>query len=170
MSLYCSLSRSAASRIRGSMIPLHRHLQLPKRLMSTNNNSSNWRKNGTPEITFGVLLLSALAIDQVLQTRQEDARKNMLSELEVAIQDDERKEKFGSGILASKEKLFDCIVRRLPKYFDGSKSLTDVEVGDKVSVVEEFVGGDKMYHLCRIEKNGNTMVGWFPISCLEKLQ
>lgn len=138
--------------------------------MSTNNNSSNWRTNGIPEISFGAILLSALAIDQVLQIRQEVSRKKMLSALEVAIKDDEEKEKIGSEIIATKEKLFDCIVRRLPKFFDGSKSLTDVQIGDKVSVVEEFVGSDKMYHLCRIEKNGNTMVGWFPISCLEKLQ
>jgi len=169
MSLFRSFSRSAASRIRGS-IPLHSHRQHSKRLMSTQNNVSNWRTNGIPEISFGAILLSAVAIDQMLQSREEVSRKNMLSELEVAIQDDERKEQFGSRIIASKEKLFDCIVRRLPKYFDGSKSLTDVELGDKVSVVEEFVGSDKMYHLCRIEKNGNTMVGWFPISCLEKLQ
>lgn len=50
------------------------------------------------------------------------------------------------------------------------------KVGDEVKVLEERVGPDGMYHLCRLEKiheeRGTTAVtvGWFPISCLEKLK
>lgn len=88
--------------------------------------------------------------------------------------------------------LFSCVVRRIPKLFDGNKSLMNVHVGDKVDILEENVGPDGMYHFCRLKRDceggighdakndGNSdnkneesdnhyfNFGWFPIQCLEK--
>ena len=92
--------------------------------------------------------------------------------------------------------LYKCQIMKIPKYFDGTRSLQNVEVDDVVQVLKEFVGPDSNYHLCRIEKkklkdkaqteanNGNNEdqqnsliqkldatyhYGWFPVTCLKKM-
>ena len=78
---------------------------------------------------------------------------------------------------SSKPSLFQCRVMAVPKYFDGTKSLMGVEVGDVVDVLEEQVGPGGTYNLCRLvrqERDGKKesiiSVGWYPMSCLEKLK
>ena len=84
--------------------------------------------------------------------------------------------------------LYKCQVMKIPKYFDGTKSLKTVHVNDEVQIMQEFVGPDSSYHLCRIykeEERDDTKIenktfiekleakyeyGWFPVSCLKKLQ
>ena len=145
------------------------------------SNKPNWRQNGTPEIVIGTTILTLLGVDYYLQSEQEKSRQEIMSQLQNTIQQDEMKEKERSDLPSEEEtkamkSLFTCIVRRLPKYFDGSKCLMGVQVGDTVQVLEEHVGPDKMYHLCRLEKQnqkrGSTAVtvGWFPIQCLEKVK
>lgn len=95
--------------------------------------------------------------------------------------------------------LYQCDIIKIPKYFDGTKSLKNVNVGDVVHILKEFVGPDSNYHLCRIEKkiidgdNDKTKkegddknaedkhkafiqrldatynYGWFPVTCLKKI-
>ena len=86
--------------------------------------------------------------------------------------------------------LYKCQIMKIPKYFDGTKSLTNVQVNDEVDVIKEFIGPDSMYHLCRIDEkvkvnnkddegeSKKTMIeklettynyGWFPVSCLQRL-
>lgn len=75
---------------------------------------------------------------------------------------------------------FQCLVRRIPKQFDGHKCLTNLKVGDVVNVLQEGVGPDNKYNLCSIERTPaaasttshdekRISVGWFPCSCLEKI-
>jgi len=66
---------------------------------------------------------------------------------------------------------FQCIVKRIPIMFDGHLSLVGIEVNDIVDVLEENVGPDKLYNICRPLKavNESLPVGWFPKNCLEKI-
>jgi len=159
------------------------HVRRPKKSFTSGppkNTTPNWRQSGTPEIVIGTTILSLLALDHYLQNKQDESRRKFMSTLQAVIREDEISEKELNHNKPDNEEpeetksLFYCIVRRLPKYFDGSKCLKGVRVGDKVSVIQENVGPGGMYHLCRLEyvdeKRGITFVdvGWFPISCLEK--
>jgi len=146
----------------------------PRRFMTTQQKPT-WKQNGTPEIVIGTTLLTLLGIDYYLQKQQDASRKDIMVSLQSAIKHDETEKDTARETDLEKEKdmdkLFDCIVRRIPKYFDGSRCLMGVEVGDQVSILEEGVGPDGMYHLCRMQKaeSDAPVVGWFPTSCLEKL-
>ena len=156
------------------------HFKQPRRFMTTQQPKGNWKQNGTPEIIIGTTIFVLVGVDNYLQKQQEASRQEIMLNLKTAIRHDETKEKQKEedqvSIPPHKVKIFDCIVRRIPKYFDGNKSLMGVNVGDRVSILQESVGPDGMYHLCRLEKGKNRRkdgddapVGWFPISCLEKL-
>ena len=148
------------------------------RHFTTQEPKSNWKNNGVPEMIIGTTILALVGIDTLLQQQQEASKQEIILNLKSAMRNDEArdKEKSISDISSKRKTLFECVIRRIPKYFDGSKCLMNVEVGDKVSIIEERVGPDGMYHLCRLERNeekdvNNDIVqtGWFPISCLEKL-
>jgi len=166
----------------------------------TTANKGEWKRNGTPELIIGVTVFSLIGIDQFLQYTQKKNRENMLQELRLAVHEDTLNNNDqdmrqsdsdplpSSSALKEKEALFTCIIRRIPKLFDGTKSLMNVHVGDLVDILEENVGPDGMYHFCRVKKSsregqkGNgyayddendrsnqyIKAGWFPISCLEK--
>ena len=147
------------------------------------------RRNGTPEIAIGSIILTLAGIDYVLQGRNEDQRKEMYRQLEREVRRDEvatREEdkRILSQGLATRSK-FKCLIRRVPENFDGHKCLTDVQVGDVVNVIEEGVGPGGQYNLCSIERgmatsdnggkessesNMNVSIGWFPCSCLQKIE
>lgn len=146
-----------------------------KRFLSGQSNQrspSDWKHNGTPEIIIGITILSLLGIDHFLQKKQDETRRTLMSKLQAVIREDEILEKERNqntgdfDTVKDMKCLFLCTVRRLPKYFDGSKCLMGVEIGDQVGILQENVGPDGMYHLCRLERSDK--VGWFPISCLEK--
>jgi hypothetical protein len=72
---------------------------------------------------------------------------------------------------------FHCTIRRVPQNFDGHKCLQNVKVGDVVGVLDEGVGPGGQYNLCMIERvkelsydDPRFSIGWFPCSCLEKLE
>lgn len=67
---------------------------------------------------------------------------------------------------------FQCIVKRIPIMFDGHLSLVEIKENDIVDVLEESVGPDKLYNVCRpIKARGEPfLVGWFPKNCLEKIE
>jgi len=143
------------------------------------------RSNGTPEIVFGVGLLTLLAADQLLQSQQEaqhrSDREAVLKQLQYDVNADMAKERSDGHTLSAEEEsskpsLFQCRVMAVPKYFDGTKSLMGVEVGDIVDVLEEQIGPGSTYNLCRLvrqeegKKEVVVSVGWYPMSCLEKLK
>ena len=51
-----------------------------------------------------------------------------------------------------------------------------VEVGDVVDILEEQIGAGGTYNLCRLvrqeegKKEVVVSVGWYPMSCLEKVK
>lgn len=181
---YFSVTRFACqvrSTLRCEKHDLSRHSNaLLARPFSTQSSNGNWKRNGTPELIIGTAIIAVVGVDYVLQEQQEVSRIDIMHSLKTAIRQDEaeqsRMDEGNDKNNGDQEiELFDCIVKRIPKYFDGSKSLMGVAVGDKVSVLEERVGPDKMYHLCRLEKKAVEVdktvssIGWFPISCLEKI-
>ena len=144
------------------------------------------RRNGTPEIVFGGVVLAVVGIDYYLQQRNDQQRSEMIRRFEEEVKQDEevsRKEERelinNNGGAAMKPK-FQCVVRVVPQQFDGHKCLTNLKVGDVVNVLLEGVGPDNKYNLCSIERladssteageKHNISVGWFPCSCLEKIE
>ena len=144
------------------------------------------RRNGTPEIVFGGLVLAVGSADYYLQQRNDQQRNEMIRRFEEEVKQDEeisRKEErelINSNGGAGVKPLFQCVVRKVPQQFDGHKCLTNMKVGDVVNVLQEGVGPDNKYNLCSIERSDasspNTSkeklisVGWYPCSCLEKIE
>ena len=146
------------------------------------------RKNGTPEIVIGSLILAVVGIDYALQTQNDEEKDNLYRQLQRDVKNDgeqSRQNMIQSGSDVTKS-LFQCIVRRIPPNFDGHKCLTDIKIGDVVNVIEEGVGPGKQYNLCSIDKSvrqnnsgdkgqendtkNEVSVGWFPCSCLQKVE
>ena len=157
----------------------------PERATETGSTRKRLRSNGTPEIVFGAGLLTLLAADQLLQSQQEaqhkSGREAVFKRLQRDVDADMAKERSEGHTLSleeesSKPSLFQCRVMAVPKYFDGTKSLMGVEVGDVVDVLEEQVGPGGTYNLCRLVRQNDKKqesvisVGWYPMGCLEKVK
>ena len=131
---------------------------------------------------------------QCLQQIQASHRQDAVRQLQAVVDADEtllEKERLADTFTTPNEEanvLFQCVVRRIPKLFDGTMSLTNVRLGETVDVLEERCGPDGTYNLCRtISPKNHTedhhsssslqdgdpsstfavSIGWFPISCLE---
>ena len=139
------------------------------------------RRNGVPEIVFGSIILALAGIDYVIRVRNDKPREDIYRQLEREVRRDEattRKEDkrlLEEGIANTLK--FHCTIRRVPQIFDGHKCLQNVKVGDVVGVLEEGVGPGGQYNLCMIERvkelsydDPRFSIGWFPCSCLEKLE
>ena len=68
--------------------------------------------------------------------------------------------------------LFYCVIRRTRGL---THSISNIQVGDVVEVLEEGVGPNKEYNLCRFpapidQPHALDSVGWFPIRWLQKLE
>ena len=153
--------------------------------------------------------MTLLLVDTMIQKYNDSSpsisKNDVLRQLELAIEKDEMTKHKSTNLastihplldLNGKEKatLYKCQIMKIPKYFDGTRSLKNVGVNDVVEVVQEFVGPDSNYHLCKIEKKGkkeetsskptsitenNSIIienmesryeyGWFPITCLKNL-
>lgn len=67
--------------------------------------------------------------------------------------------------------LFYCVIRRTKGF---THCLSNIQVGDVVEVLEEGVGPNAEYNLCRLpaalnQPHARDTVGWFPIRWLQKL-
>ncbi len=75
--------------------------------------------------------------------------------------------------LETKPTLFHCVVRKTSGL---THCLSGVRLGDVVEILEEGVGPDKAYNLCRLPAKDNEAslsrdtYGWFPIRWLQKLE
>ena len=68
--------------------------------------------------------------------------------------------------------LFYCVIRRTRGL---THSISNIQVGDVVEVLEEGVGPNNEYNLCRFpapldQPHAMDSVGWFPIRWLQKLE
>lgn len=78
-----------------------------------------------------------------------------------------------TNVLFTKPTLFHCVVRKTSGL---THCLSGVRLGDVVEILEEGVGPDKAYNLCRLPAKDNEAslsrdtYGWFPIRWLQKLE
>ena len=154
----------------------------PSSSSTSSSTKKTWKQNGTPEIIVGATILSLLLIDTSIQQYNDNkasiSRRAVIQELGMAIQNDQSDDHLAAmrssikngttkGItfttshplidINGKEckTLYKCQIMKIPKYFDGTKSLKNVHVDDIVQVIQEFVGPDSTYHLCKIYKKAN---------------
>lgn len=150
---------------------------------------SDLRRNGTPEIVIGFVILTVVGVDYFLQMQTDQQRQDMKHQLEREVRRDEASTHEEDKKLLNNEgaitKLkFQCIIRKVPQNFDGHKCLKNVKVGDVINVLEEGVGPGGQYNLCSIgrgnaknatkdssgEYEKRVSIGWYPCSCLEKIE
>lgn len=111
----------------------------------------------------------------------EELRQRFLAELEHQqkhkANDDTTDDCCDLSSLDAKPTVFYCVVRKSTGL---THCLTGAQLGDVVEVLEEGVGPDRAYNLCRLpvkEKPGQPSMslsrdayGWFPIRWLQKME
>ena len=74
--------------------------------------------------------------------------------------------------------LFHGVIRRAYKQMSGSHGLRGAQVGDVVEVLDEGVGPNNEYNLCRLRVQQQQpqgfdiqeeQIGWFPMAFMEKV-
>jgi hypothetical protein len=131
-------------------------------VIEAKNTSGSWLIRG------GWALLSLLLVDRYLQYSEKLEALDMINQVR-----EETLQKRAQLLADSKDKpiLFTCVVRE--QYgMGGSHGLENVKKGDLVEVVEEAVGPDQYYNLCRTRNSDGDVlsVGWYPIGYLEKVK
>lgn len=106
------------------------------------------------------------------QTRKlrDELRKKYLQ----SVEEEERVRKETISKYKISKSLFQCeVMVAFP--LDGQMGLQGVEQGDILDIIEEGVGPDESYSLCRFTgdkvENGITVgqIGWYPARCLKKM-
>ena len=117
----------------------------------------------------GYGLLGLVAIDQALQFYQDHQRqehRQALADLQQeADQFVQHQRKSWNSEYKNSPSLRDMKVAIMDPSLDGGKMLIPRKKGEVVHVVEEHVGPNKAYHLCRSSRDGS--VGWYPVQFLE---
>jgi len=151
--------------------------------------TSRWRRawdSGTILLTIGWSGLALLTVDRYLQWQQR-ARRHEAVAMAKTMEEEIQRDRFR---LHQKYKdtpaLFHCVIRREYKSMSGSHGLRGVQVGDIVEILDEGVGPDRAYNLCRHTRasrkeegssssSGSSstdkeiQIGWFPIPFMEKV-
>ena len=127
------------------------------------------RRGGGIFIGLGWTLLGLVALDQVLQYRQEQEAKEHMQMLK--IMQWEANEMNQPDWDTNLPTIFECKILRVEPSLDGPKMLRSIRVGDVVEVMEEGVGPHHAYHLCRLPVSGRRKesIGWYPIEYLENV-
>ena len=110
------------------------------------------------------------ASDFVLDSRQGSSNELLRQEYEQWFKMQTAQQNYEQD--SSSEVLLYCVIRRATGV---THCLTGAEVGDLVEVLQESVGPDKQYNLCRLHRKNvqglqqESVVGWFPIRWLQPL-
>jgi len=155
--------------------------------------------SGVTAITAGTCILGFLAIDSYLVSKKSSQRVDEIHRLEAAynIKKEEQERRYAeeyrrklTWIYGGMEHNFLRKITYIPHEgkWDGKLALTkrEVQVGDVLEILEEGVGPDKAYHLCRVQNKGNIrdisgaatgghvgdpdvelLIGWYPARYLE---
>jgi hypothetical protein len=131
-----------------------------------------WWDNGNVLIGFGWTLFGVLLLDRYLQYTEGMSVEGAIGVVE---QDTRQKRLEILELHKNDPTLFNCVVRKVYK-LQGSHSLMHVEQDDIVQVLEEGVGPDNLYNLCRkmqMTSDGQEQqvvsIGWYPVQYLEKM-
>ena len=170
---------------RSPLPPMPRVLASPSTTADTNSSHAavvvhsrmggrlrEWWDNGNVLLILGWTGLAVFALDRLLQYQQRADARDIVESI---VYDSKLQKR--ALLLKWKDQpaLFNCIIRREYKQMGGSYGLHDVMVGDVVEVLEEGIGPDKHYNLCRIQKDDGSggkedQIGWFPMSFMEKME
>lgn len=120
-------------------------------------------------IGLGWALLGLVAIDQLLQYRQEQEAKEHRRML--YLMQEEANEENQAQWDTNLPTLFKCRIAHIEPSLDGTKMLRNVGVGDVVEILEEDIGPNEAYHLCRNPSSDRPgSIGWYPIQYLERME
>ena len=163
----------------------------------TDNSSSCYSNDSTDEdkshgsgsrgkifIGLGWTLLGLLLVDQVLQYQQKQERDRLLRDLQEEAnarnpmppawsESDNYNDENDKSTHHVMDAKYQCKVLRIESSLDGTHVLRGIAVGDVVDVLEENVGPNSHYHLCRRHRGGHQhndgSIGWYPIQFLQKV-
>jgi hypothetical protein len=119
--------------------------------------------------------LGLVAIDQALQYKQElESKQHQEILLELQREADQQNVIDFDVTLPSK---FQCKLLHVEPSLDGTKMLTrnlaayHLRKGDIVEILEENVGPNQAYHLCRYvnKANSTVVVGWYPVQFMQRI-
>lgn len=164
----CAKSRQLSTR---RIAPTPKSLASRSRFFSSSSDASNnnGSRMGTWLIRLGWGLLGLVAVDQVLQYKQEQEAKErmrMLVDMQQEANDMNRPDWDNSL-----PTLFQCKIAFVEPSLDGTKMLLNIREGDVVDIVEAKVGPNQAYHLCRRPAQGRRpeSMGWYPVEFMEDL-
>jgi hypothetical protein len=153
--------------------PMPRILSLPAQPQQT---VRSWRTswdNGSILIGLGWSGLALLALDRYLLYQIHNDSDTMIE----TIRDESVRQK--QALVAAwrdQPALFECIIRHEYKNMGGSHGLVGVVVGDVVQVLQQGVGPNQQYNLCRIHQRSSgdgeeqpESIGWYPMAFMEQI-
>jgi hypothetical protein len=137
----------------------------------------SWRTswdNGSILIGLGWSGLALLALDRYLLYQIQNDSDTMIE----TIRDESARQK--QALVAAwrdQPALYECIIRHEYKNMGGSHGLVGVVVGDVVQVLQQGVGPNQQYNLCRIprqrtidgEEEPPVAIGWYPMAFMEQI-
>ena len=143
-----------------------------------NNNNISWLgrswRNGNILLGIGYTGLVLFGIDLYLQYIQ-NLEKRSSYQIMVALQEEtaiKRREIYEQ--YKNHPTLYQCIVQTEYKNMGGINGIQNIQLYDLVDVLEENVGPDGYYDLCRIyeKDDGITIksIGWYPKKYLQRLE
>jgi hypothetical protein len=152
--------------------PMPRVLSLPAQQTVT-----SWRTswdNGSILIGLGWSGLALLALDRYLLHQIQNDSETMIE----TIRDESMRQKQALvAVWRDQPALYECIIRREYKNMGGSHGLVGVAVGDVVQVLQQGVGPNLQYNLCRVprqrtigdEEEQAEAIGWYPMAFMEQI-
>lgn len=159
--------------------PMPRVLASSSSAASQKSHLRQWWDNGNILLFLGWSGLAVMALDRyLLYQMQIEIDSNEM--LETVTKESQRERETLLKTWKDAPTLFNCMVLREYKNMGGSHGLAGLQVGDVVQVLQEGVGPDQLYHLCRIDGSGrpidNTItepplqIGWYPIAFMKRLE
>jgi hypothetical protein len=139
---------------------------------SSSNGASLWKRirdmwnSGTILMGIGGAGLTLLVVDRTLQYMDNQQARNVMAEVK---DEQARKQQALFDQYMNATALFECTIKIVYK-MGGTHGLSNVKQGEVVQVLQEQVGPQGHYNLCRkVDEQGNQVaIGWYPISFMEK--
>lgn len=146
---------------------------------TTTTSNPSWLRrswdNGNILLSISFGILCTILIDRYLQVEQTNDNFDM-KQMKLSIMEDtakKRYELFNDNI--NKQTLYQCKIITLYKNMGGTHGLQNMKLNDIIDIIDENVGPEEYYHLCRTytinDKNEQVVdsIGWYPKQYLEKV-
>lgn len=123
--------------------------------------------NGNVLIYLGWTGISVLLVDQYLQMTQKETDESAEDMVRVIQQESARIKMKLYQQYKDAPALYRATVTHEYKGMGGSHGLQNVQVGEVVEILQENVGPDRHYHLCRTTHGYYQQIGWYPVPYLQ---